>query len=119
MRVLADTSVWIDHLRHNTDQLPWLLNKGRIVTHDYIIGELALGSLKDRAEFLVRLQELPRILNASHTEVLELIEQQRLYAQGIGYTDAHLLASVLIDGVAKLWTLDKRLHQIAEQFGVT
>jgi hypothetical protein len=38
--------------------------------------------------------------------------------KGIGYIDVHLLASVLIDGNARLWTRDKRLGIVAENLKV-
>jgi len=46
-----------------------------------------------------------------------MIAARRLYNLGIGLTDAHLIASVLIDAPTLLWTKDKRLRQVAEPLG--
>jgi len=37
---------------------------------------------------------------------------------GVGYIDAHLLASVRLSADARLWTRDRRLLGVAEALGV-
>lgn len=86
--------------------------------HTYIIGELAVGSLKDRIRFIEKLHDMPQIVVAADDEVLGLIERKRLFGLGIGYVDAHLVASVQLTPGTSLWTRDKRLHMIATNFGV-
>lgn len=110
--VLVDTSVWIDHLRYGRRQLENLLNKDEVMVHPYIIGELACGQMKSRKEVLFLLTKLPESKLATHTEVLSFIEQRDLMGLGIGYIDAHLLASALISS-AQFWTKDKKLKEIA------
>ena len=88
-----------------------------VLIHPFVIGELACGTLPDRA-VLQRLDDLPQIVQATHDEVLSLIESHRFMGRGIGYIDAHLLASVIRDGSAFLWTRDRRLAQISEELGV-
>jgi len=109
--VLADTSVWIDHLRKKEIKLFNLLHKGDVCIHPFIIGEIACGNLKNRKEILHLLKALPKILEATDDEVLLFIENNDLSGKGIGYIDAHLLASSLINKV-ELWTKDKRLSAI-------
>lgn len=110
--ILADTSVWVHHLRAGNPRLQGLLLEGAILTHPFIIGEIACGKLGKRAEILEALQVLPSAVVADHHEVLRLIEERRLWGKGIGWVDAHLLASVLLTG-CPLWTLDRRLHVVA------
>jgi predicted nucleic acid-binding protein len=116
--ILADTSVWIDHLRSGSKDMRRHLDQGQIVIHPFIIAELALGSLKERTKTLALLDLLPQIRVARLNELRLTIEARRLYNLGIGLTDAHLIASVLIDSPTLLWTRDKRLRQVAENLGI-
>jgi len=116
--ILADTSVWIDHLRSGILEMRQHLNQGRIVIHPFVTAELALGSLRDRSETLALLDPLPQVRVAQLNEIRSLIETRRLYGLGIGVIDAHLIASVLISPPALLWTRDKRLRKIAEDLGI-
>ena len=111
---LVDTSVWIDHLRNGNSELQALLEKEEVLAHPFIVGELACGSLKNRTEILRLLQELPEARLAEHHEVLGLINSRRLWGQGIGWTDAHLLASALLSR-CWIWTLDKQLRSVASK----
>lgn len=112
--ILVDTSVWVDHLRRGDAHLADLLERGVVVMHPLVIGELACGSLADRAPILGLLREMPSATLAEQDEVLGFIERHALHGKGIGYVDAHLLASVVLTGGARLWTRDKRLRAIAE-----
>lgn len=116
--ILADTSVWIDHLRLNDAELHRQLSQGQIVIHPCIITELALGSLKERTKTLVLLDLLPQVRVAQLNEIRTLIEARRLFGLGIGLTDAHLIASVLINPPTLLWTRDKQLRKVAEGLGI-
>jgi predicted nucleic acid-binding protein len=116
--ILADTSIWIDHLRPGNKEMRRHLDQGQIVIHPFIIAELALGSLKERTKTLALLDLLPQVRVAQSSELRLMIEARRLYNLGIGLTDAHLIASVLIDAPTLLWTTDKRLRQAAEALGI-
>jgi predicted nucleic acid-binding protein len=116
--ILADTSVWIDHFRRGTGALAAELELGRLVMHPFVLGELALGSLRDRAATLELLRNLAACTVASDDEVHFLIESRRLMSRGLGWIDAHLLASVAISG-GQLWTLDRRLHEAARSLGLS
>jgi len=116
--ILADTSVWIDHLRFGIKEMREYLGQGRIVTHPLIVAELALGSLRNRTSTLSLLDLLPRLQMVSIAEVRILIETRRLFGLGIGVTDVNLIASILINPPALLWTRDKRLRTIAEALGI-
>lgn len=109
--VLVDTSVWIDYLRKDNSRLSDLLHRSEVLIHPFIIGELSCGNLRNRADLLHLLDSLPKSIQATHNEVLTLVESRDLYSRGIGWIDAHLLASALLTA-ADLWTLDKRLAQI-------
>ncbi len=112
--ILVDTSVWIDHLRSGDENLTTLLNRSQVLVHPFVLGELACGNLANRDEVLGLLKDLPRSPVATDNEVLIYIEQQTLMGRGIGYMDAHLLAAVALEGTARLWTRDKRLHAVAD-----
>jgi len=116
--ILADTSVWIDHFRSGSREMREALNRGQIVIHPWIIGELALGSLKDRVKTLAMLDLLPQVRIAQASELRRMTEVRRLYNVGIGLIDAHLMASVFITPSTLLWTLDKRLRKVAEVLGI-
>lgn len=115
--ILVDTSVWVDHLRAGDGTLSDLLATGRVLAHPFVIGELALGNLRQRNLVLATLQDLPRASVATEQEVLHFIDRHALFGLGIGYVDAHLLAAVRLTAAA-LWTRDKRLLGVAERLGV-
>ena len=116
--ILADTSVWIDHLRASNRELAAHLNRGEIVIHPFIVAELSLGSLKNRARTLALLDRLPQVQLANLAEVRLLIETRRLYNAGIGLVDAHLIASVFLNAPTLLWTKDKPLRKLAESLDI-
>jgi predicted nucleic acid-binding protein len=111
--ILVDTSVWVDHLRDGTPALAAALEQGRVLTHPFVLGELACGNLKNRGEVLQLLGELPAAPMATDPEALDFIERRALMGRGIGYVDVHLLASVALAGTSQLWTRDKRLAAVA------
>lgn len=110
--ILADTSVWIDHFRRGNAELADALERGEVLMHPFIIGEIACGDLKKRREVLDLLVALPSACVASDDETLHLIEERRLMGKGLGYIDAHILASVALTEDARLWTLDKALLRV-------
>ena len=112
--ILVDTSVWVDHLRKGDSQLADLLERGAVVMHPFVVGEIACGSLTDRSSILELLQDLPTAVVAESEEVLGFIERHGLHGKGIGYVDVHLLASVALTEGARLWTRDKRLSVAAD-----
>lgn len=110
---LVDTSVWIDHLRSGDDELARLLQTGLVATHPLVVGELAMGNLRARDTIIELLQALPQAVVASDDEVLAYVSRHRLFGLGIGYADAHLLASTQLTAGARLWTRDRRLRDAA------
>lgn len=114
--ILADTSVWIDHLRRSDPQLRVALEANQICIHPMVVGELACGNLRNRA-ILAHLQLLPPTTVATHDEALAMIEQHKLMGRGVGFVDVHLLASAKLSN-ASLWTRDVRLAAIAAEFGI-
>lgn len=116
--ILADTSVWIDHLRRSNPRLIAALEQERVVCHPFVVGELACGNLRQRREVLALLHQLPSAATATDAEALAFIEGRSLMGHGIGYIDVHLLASVTLSATVKLWTLDARLAGVASNLGV-
>ena len=117
MMILVDTSIWIDHLRGVDAELVRLLGDARILVHPFVIGEIALGHVKRRRQMLDALAGLPQAVMATDAEVLAFIETADLGGTGIGYLDAHLLASAKLTS-ALLWTRDKRLVAAAGKLGL-
>ncbi len=115
--ILADTSVWVDHLRRGDARLVALLESAAVIMHPFIVGEIACGSLADRHAVLELLQDLPMTTVAQPEELLDFIERHRLHGKGIGYVDVHLLAAAALTQGATLWTRDKRLHAAARSLG--
>jgi predicted nucleic acid-binding protein len=116
--ILVDTSVWVDHFRSHNEVLAGLLEGGAVLSHPFVVGELALGSLRQRATVLNALTGLPRAAIAAEHEILRFIELHSLFGRGIGYVDVHLLAATMLTAGALLWTIDKRLCGLAEELGV-
>jgi predicted nucleic acid-binding protein len=116
--ILADTPVWIDHLRSGDAQLQTELMRSAVLMHPLIAGELALGSLRNRAMVLRQIDSLPSAMPARNEEVRELIERHSLFSRGIGFVDAHLLASALLTPHTLLWTRDTRLRTLAKSLAV-
>ena len=115
--ILVDSSVWIDHFRASNTRLAALLTAERVASHPFIIGELALGSLRQRTRILQLLNSLPLAQVIEDWQVQDWIERHALYGRGIGYVDVHLLASARIAGM-RLWTMDKRLRDVARGLGL-
>ena len=115
--ILVDTNVWADHLGKPDPRLTELLNTQQVHTHAHVIGELALGNLPQYALFIRYLQHLPSLRVASDAEVLALVQTHKLSGSGIGYSDAHLIASLFSTEDMLLWTRDKRLNTVAHRFG--
>ncbi|CAN5575371.1 type II toxin-antitoxin system VapC family toxin [soil metagenome] len=115
--ILVDTSIWIEHLRASLETLVRLLDRGVVLAHPWVLGELALGHLDQRREIIGLLGNLPQAAVATTEEVLTLIERHQLVGSGIGYVDAQLLAATRLTPDAGLWTRDSRLGAVAERLG--
>jgi predicted nucleic acid-binding protein len=115
---LVDTSVWIDHLHRAEPRLVTLLADAEVCIHPMVVGELALGSLRDRSTVLSLLDQLPSMAVATNAEVRHLIEAHALFGQGLSLVDVHLLAGLKITPGTGLWTRDRRLHGAATDLGM-
>jgi predicted nucleic acid-binding protein len=115
--VLVDTSVWIDHFRRGNARLEAILHAGEVRTHPFVVGELACGNLVKRDEVLQLLRSLPEVVAATNDEVLEFVERNRLMGAGIGWIDAHLLASTVLTPTS-LWSLDAKLARQARRLNL-
>ena len=115
--VLVDTSVWINHFRHNDKTLTSLLNEGKVVIHNFIVGEIACGSFKNYDEILELLGNLEKSPEITFDEYLLFIKKYKLNGKGIGFVDIHLLASSKFSGYPIL-TYDKKLGSVAKTLGL-
>jgi predicted nucleic acid-binding protein len=117
MMVLADTSIWIDHFRNDNAHLRALLLDGTVAVHPFIVGELACGNLKKRDEIISLMITMPQSKRLPDQAVLSFINTRQLYGKGIGWVDAHLLASAVASGM-RLHTLDKKLLSLKTRFEI-
>jgi predicted nucleic acid-binding protein len=116
--ILADTSIWVDHLRSRDPEMERRLSSGQIAMHPFIVAEIALGSLHNRRKKLDDLEALLEVNVAQLNEVRHMIEAHALYSKGIGLTDAHLIASCLMTPGIQLWTRYSALKNVAEALGI-
>lgn len=116
--ILVDTSVWIDHFRMPVAALEHLIRVEQAMCHPFIRGELAVGHLRNWLEAVGALQALPQAKTVSEGEFLTLIVNEQLAATGLGFVDAHLLASCRATPGTKLWSRDKRLAKYADRMGL-
>ena len=118
MMVLVDTSIWIDHFRRGDLQMTALLDRGDVIMHPFVLGELVLGNVPKIAQMIVDLRALPKAIVASTDEILEFISDRRLSGSGIGYVDVHLLAAAALMPETFVWTRDQRLHAAAQSLSL-
>ena len=111
--ILVDSSIWIDHLRHENADVSRLASSRQILMHPFAIGEIAVGTLRNRVIILQSLRDLPSAAVASDDEVLDFIDRFLLAGRGLSYIDVHLLAAARLND-ATLWTADRRLQMSAE-----
>lgn len=115
--ILIDTSIWISHLTKSNSKLKDLLLKEKVITHPFIIGELSCGQIKNRKEILLLLSSLPKGICAENDEILQFIENKKLFQSGLGLIDVHLLACAQLSR-SKIWTLDKKLNTVAAKLKI-
>jgi predicted nucleic acid-binding protein len=118
--VLVDTSVWIRFFANRAPYasvLDELLNHGDVVGHDFVFGELLVGDKGGRRQLLADYTLMHQAAIVPHGDVVEFVRHRRLHGRGIGWIDAHLLASALVSRV-ELWSADPRLAAMAAELGV-
>jgi predicted nucleic acid-binding protein len=118
--ILIDTPVWIRFLANRTPyaaELDQLLAGEEVLGHELVYGELLIGDSGGRRKFLTLYERIPQARTLPHPEVVEFIRDRRLYGRGIGWIDAHLLSSALVER-SYLWTADARLSAIAAELGI-
>jgi len=117
--VLVDTSVWVDHFRNRNEDLVNLLTLDMVLSHPLIVTELACGTPPaPRSRTLADVATLSSVHQATQDEIRGFIEREQLYGLGCGVVDLALLASTLLTPGSRLWSLDRRLAQLAQRFGV-
>jgi hypothetical protein len=120
MIVLVDTSVWIRFLSNRAPhaaELDWLLGRDEVTGHDFVYGELLIGDKGGRRQLLTDYEQMHQAPVVPHGDVVAFVRERRLHGRGVGWIDAHLLASALVGGL-RLWTADPRLARLASELGV-
>jgi predicted nucleic acid-binding protein len=118
MNVLIDSSVWVGHFKRRNDHLVELLEEGAVICHPYIVGEVACGTPPSRKDIIGMLAELESAPVATQQELLALMDKRQLYGRGCGFVDMSLLAASLLSETARIWTLDKRLENLAAELNL-
>jgi predicted nucleic acid-binding protein len=116
--IVVDSCIWIDNLKSPDDYLLSAIDAIEVLIHPFVIGEIALGSVRNRAQIITSLSSFYRPVFPTDDEVLDVVIKHELGGSGLGWVDAHLLTATLLTVDAVLWTRDKRLRQVAETLGV-
>jgi predicted nucleic acid-binding protein len=117
---LVDTSIWIRFLSNRAPfavELDKLLAKDDVSGHEFVYGELLVGDRSGRRGLLANYEQMNQTPIVPHREVVAFVRERKVHGRGIGWIDAHLLASALVAGV-RLWTADAPLRMIAEELGI-
>jgi predicted nucleic acid-binding protein len=120
MTVLVDTSVWIRFLANRAPyaaELEALLMREEVCGHAFVYGELLIGDVGGRQQLLEDYALMHQAPVVPHPDVIAFVRGRRLHGRGIGWIDAHLLASALV-GRMELWTADPRLAVLAGELGI-
>ncbi len=121
MIVLVDTSVWIRFLSNRAPyaaELDRLLSRDEVSGHNFVYGELLIGDRGGRGLLLANYEQMHQAPLVPHRELVAFVRERRLHGRGVGWIDAHLLASALV-GRLKLWTVDPRLAALAKELGIS
>ena len=118
-KLLVDTSAWIDHLKDKTDRVRIAAfdDDIELVTHSMVIVELLLGGIKDNSTVMDSLRELSSLMKVTDFELTEFVKQHGISRKGIGYVDANLLASCVLEN-AELLSFDRKLNEVAKMVRV-
>jgi predicted nucleic acid-binding protein len=120
MSVLVDTSVWIRFLANKAPfaaELDRLLTDDAVAGHEFVYGELLVGDRGGRQKLLSSYERMEQVPAVPHSDVVAFVRARKIHGRGIGWVDAHLLASALVAGV-RLWTADGPLVTLAEEVGI-
>lgn len=120
MSVLVDTSIWIRFLANRAPyagELDELLSREDVRAHEFVYGELLIGDRGGRKKLLSAYELMDYAPVVPHDEVAIFVRERELQGRGIGWIDAHLLASALIAGL-RLWTADTALVAVARELDV-
>ena len=120
MIVLVDTSVWIRFLSNRSPhaaELDGLLSRDEVSGHDFVYGELLIGDRSSRRQLLAAYEQMHQAPVVGHGDVVDFVRERQLYGRGVGWIDAHLLASALVARL-KLWTTDRSLATLAKELDI-
>ena len=118
--VLVDTSIWVRFLANRSPyaaELDRLLDIEEAAGHNLIYGELLIGDSGARKQLLNSYDLIHRVPAIGQADVATFVRSHKLYGRGIGWIDAHLLASALVADTS-LWTADEHLARLAGELGI-
>jgi predicted nucleic acid-binding protein len=120
MSVLVDTSIWIRFLAGTEPYargLDRLLSNDEVFGHDFVYGELLIGDRGARTKLLAEYKMMRQVSLVANSEVVEFVKHHKINGRGIGWIDAHLLASAIVAS-CRIWTADRPLADVAQNIGV-
>lgn len=118
--VLVDTSVWIRSLANRAPykaELDRLLALDEVSVHELVYGELLIGDMGGRKQFLSNYDRLSRTNMVPHEDVVAFVRHGALHGRGVGWIDIHLLAVAVVEGL-QIWTADQSFADMAAELGV-
>ena len=120
MSVLVDTSVWIRFLSNRAPdaaELDSLSSRDDVSGHEFVYGELLIGDKGGRKTLLANDEQMDQAPVVPHAEVVAFVRARKLHGRGIGWIDAHLLASALVARL-RLWTTDPASAALAKELNI-
>jgi predicted nucleic acid-binding protein len=98
-------------------ELDRLLSDDEVLGHDFVYGELLIGDRGAREKLLAEYTVMRQAALIANAEVVEFVRYHKINGRGIGWIDAHLLASAIVAS-SRLWTADRPLAAVAQDIGV-
>ncbi len=122
MKVLVDTSIWIDYFKgaHNSTDLDFLINENLIVTNDIILAELVPHlAIKKENELISLLQSVERLpMEINWEEIIDFqVQCLKNGINGIGIPDL-IIAQNLKEYSCKIYSLDKHFRLLNQVMDV-
>jgi predicted nucleic acid-binding protein len=119
--ILADTSVWIEFLKGRdpgiAQKMTLELKNRNILAASAVFGELWQGIKNEREKNIIGTfwDNLPKDdETAILIEAGRISNHYKLFSKGVGLIDCALLSMALY-GNHRLWTLDKKLAEVAKE----
>ena len=117
--ILVDSSAWIRHVRYGDAVVDRAIAEGVAIGHLDVAGEIAMGTGDHAARFRDIILQLTLIEPVDRSELFALVVARDMNGRGVGWIDAGIIAACLLSNPpTSLYTLDRRMRELAEMIGV-